>query len=205
MKNKPDTSQKILEAALKEFSLDGFKGTRVDNIAKRANINKAMIFYYFSSKRKLYNAVLKNVMLKIFGKISDLLNQEDNAQMFFQKLSEIYISFLAENQDFVRIVILDSIHNPKNIHNFFNNFFRQRHKKGPGMLFEKIKKWQSSGEIIESDPLQLIINIVSLNIFIFVGKSIFEAIFNIKIDEVDDFYKNRIKSVVELIKRGMIK
>jgi TetR/AcrR family transcriptional regulator len=56
---KLDASQRILKAALKEFSTYGLSGARMERIAEVAKVNKAMIFYYFSSKEKLYEVVIR--------------------------------------------------------------------------------------------------------------------------------------------------
>jgi TetR/AcrR family transcriptional regulator len=48
---------KILEAARKEFGLKGFAGARVEAIARRAGVNKGLIFYYFESKEGLFRAL----------------------------------------------------------------------------------------------------------------------------------------------------
>ena len=50
---------RILAAAAVEFSARGFSGARVDRIAKRARINKAMLYYHFGSKQTLYRALLR--------------------------------------------------------------------------------------------------------------------------------------------------
>jgi len=48
----------IITAAGDEFAQRGFDGDRVDQIARRAGVNKQLLFYYFHSKRGLFNAVL---------------------------------------------------------------------------------------------------------------------------------------------------
>ena len=56
----PDRSkERILTAALKEFSARGFAGARVDGIARRAAINKRMLYHYFGNKEGLFRAVLR--------------------------------------------------------------------------------------------------------------------------------------------------
>jgi AcrR family transcriptional regulator len=56
----PDRSkERILTAALKEFSARGFAGARVDMIASRAAINKRMLYHYFGNKEGLFRAVLR--------------------------------------------------------------------------------------------------------------------------------------------------
>ncbi len=49
---------RIIAAAREEFSRRGFDGARVDHIARRAGVNKQLLFYYFHSKRGLFGAVL---------------------------------------------------------------------------------------------------------------------------------------------------
>lgn len=56
----PERSRaRILAAALKEFAAKGFAGARVDAIAKRASINKRMLYHYFGDKEELFKAVLR--------------------------------------------------------------------------------------------------------------------------------------------------
>ncbi|HRP69951.1 MAG TPA: TetR/AcrR family transcriptional regulator, partial [Turneriella sp.] len=52
------TRDTILAAAVEEFAQNGFAGARTENIAKAANVNKAMLHYYFQDKETLYDAVL---------------------------------------------------------------------------------------------------------------------------------------------------
>jgi len=53
------TQERILAAALKEFSAKGFSGARVDAIARRAAINKRMLYHYFGDKEGLFREVLR--------------------------------------------------------------------------------------------------------------------------------------------------
>ena len=53
------TKIKILKAALNQFQMKGFDGARVDEIAKDAGVNKALIYYYFESKEKMLEAIFE--------------------------------------------------------------------------------------------------------------------------------------------------
>ena len=56
----PDRSQeRILAAAFKEFAMHGFAGARVDEIARRAGINKRMLYHYFGDKEALFREILR--------------------------------------------------------------------------------------------------------------------------------------------------
>ena len=58
-RNPERTRERILAAALKEFAAKGFAGARVDVIARRAAINKRMLYHYFHDKEGLFRAVLR--------------------------------------------------------------------------------------------------------------------------------------------------
>ena len=58
-RNPGHSRERILSAALKEFAAKGFAGARVDAIARRAVINKRMLYHYFGNKEKLFRAVLR--------------------------------------------------------------------------------------------------------------------------------------------------
>jgi len=59
----PTTRHKILMAAKTEFAERGFGGSRIGSIAKRAGVNQALVHYYFESKEKLYESLLR----RLFG------------------------------------------------------------------------------------------------------------------------------------------
>jgi AcrR family transcriptional regulator len=58
-RNPERTRERILAAALQEFATQGFAGARVDGIARRAAVNKRMLYHYFGNKEKLFRAVLR--------------------------------------------------------------------------------------------------------------------------------------------------
>ena len=61
-RNPGRTRERILSAALQEFAARGFAGARVDAIARRAAINKRMLYHYFGNKEGLFGAVLRHKM-----------------------------------------------------------------------------------------------------------------------------------------------
>jgi len=69
VRSKPQrpTRERLLVAALAEFAARGFDGAKVDRIAQRASVNKAMLYYHFRSKAALYAEVLRGE----FGAVGD--------------------------------------------------------------------------------------------------------------------------------------
>ena len=68
------TEEKILEAASEVFTKKGFAGTRTRDIAEKAGINLALLNYYFRSKEKLFEQVMKIKVVLLFGKIFPILS-----------------------------------------------------------------------------------------------------------------------------------
>lgn len=66
----------ILDSATEVFMESGFSGARVDEIARRAGANKAMIYYHFGSKQDLYRAVLLGLFGDVLAEIARLRSTE---------------------------------------------------------------------------------------------------------------------------------
>lgn len=67
-----DRAVRIVAAAREEFSRRGFAGARVDQIARRAGVNKQLLFYYYHSKRGLFQAVLTQTAAELEKALADL-------------------------------------------------------------------------------------------------------------------------------------
>src|SRR5262245_66659295 len=66
MRNAAATKERILEAALAEFSAHGIAGARVDRIAQAAGCNKNLIYIYFEDKETLFATVLRKHLLRVY-------------------------------------------------------------------------------------------------------------------------------------------
>jgi len=60
-RDKGTTLEKIIKAAEGEFSLRGFEGANIENIAREAGVTKQLVYHYFRNKDQLYKATLENV------------------------------------------------------------------------------------------------------------------------------------------------
>ena len=62
---RPDTRTAVFEAAATAFAEHGYDGVAVDDIARVAQVNKAMIYYHFADKLALYRAVLGEMLTNV--------------------------------------------------------------------------------------------------------------------------------------------
>ena len=99
------TRQRIFNAARKTFADKGFAGARMDEIARRARVNKATIYYHIGDKRTLYEAILK----EIFSGVADRLAQNDNAERSAEERLRRFVRTLAhlidQNTDLAAIML----------------------------------------------------------------------------------------------------
>ena len=92
-----ETLSKILKAARNVFSKEGFNGARVDEIAKQANVNKAMIYYHFKSKEDLYDSVVDSIFFKDSLIVLDN-SQEKDPFINLEKLIRLFFDNMETNK-----------------------------------------------------------------------------------------------------------
>lgn len=93
MKHPLDSREAILAAAAAEFAVHGFRGATVDAIARRARLNKAMIYYHFDDKLALYLEILRNVFTAVRDRSAAILASPATAP---QKVAAFIDAFGAE-------------------------------------------------------------------------------------------------------------
>jgi len=99
-----DPKKKIIAAATAHFSAKGFFGARMQSIADEANVNKAMLHYYFSTKHELYVHVLAEVYREIFGGLAARVVPEADAKDRLKKFIDFFLDFWSTRQSLMALV-----------------------------------------------------------------------------------------------------
>lgn len=103
-----NTIKKILQAAEELFSEKGFNGTSVNMIAQKAEVNKALIYYYFKDKNDIMISLLKNILKEsdeYIGRVSD----RDSTHMSRQEKIKKEIAFLSERKNIISVMLMESL------------------------------------------------------------------------------------------------
>jgi TetR/AcrR family transcriptional regulator len=95
---------RIVTAAREEFSRRGFDGARVDQIARRAGVNKQLLFYYFHSKRGLFGAVLARGAAELEQALAALPATGDRPLERIRATLAAQFDFLANHPDLVTLL-----------------------------------------------------------------------------------------------------
>ena len=119
--NEKLTEEKIFEAATIVFEEEGLSGARMQSIADRAGINKALLHYYFRTKDHLFEAVFTKLAKKMFMKFNPIfenhLSLEEKIRFFFKE----HISFMQQNPKLPGFILNEINHNPQRIQKLIKN------------------------------------------------------------------------------------
>ena len=195
------TEKIILEAARQVFIRKGFDGARMQEIADEANINKALLHYYFRSKDKLFMVIFVDVIQTFLLSSVKLIQNPghsvfDKIRLFVEK----YISLIQENPYLPGFILNELNRRPDRLVGIF---------KSSGLeldyFFSQIEKEIREGKIKPVEPEHLLINMISMCVFPFVGKPMINTIilsysekdFNLFMEErkrtIPEFIINSIK------------
>lgn len=199
-----ETSDRIVEAAMEEFSEAGFSGARVARIAEKAGVNKALLFYYYRSKEKLYGAVLKTVISRVVSPLIEFIEKVDTAQEFIESFPVLHMRLAEKNQRLIRIGVGHFIGRPSGISPEAAQVFRSTIGKIKEPFLHKVEGWIRSGQIRAEDPYHFIFNVISLNLFSFLARPLLEAISGFDFGGAPDFLEKRSNSVVNLLRGGYL-
>lgn len=101
----------ILRAATEEFAAHGLAGGRIDEIARKTEASKRMIYYYFGDKEGLYQSVLENVYLTLRENEDALEVETLEPVAALKRLVEATFDAHAAMPQFIRLVMIENIHN----------------------------------------------------------------------------------------------
>lgn len=177
------TEEKILIAASKIFTEKGFSGTKTRDIAEEAGINLALLNYYFRSKEKLFQQVMKAKILLLFGKIIPIFtNEKTTLEEKIEIATNKYFDILKQNPNLPLFV--------------FSEIQKKNSELTTVLPIKKIFKTSSLIKQIQEkrpdlNPLHFLITYLGMTIFPFVAKPVFDSFDIIKDEEFIKFIEER--------------
>ena len=193
-----DTKQKILIAAKEVFLQNGFAGARMRDISDKANINKGLLHYYFKSKRLLFLEVLKLLVVSFIPKVDSVFDMNislfEKIELFIDK----YIDMLCENKHIPFFIVNEINQNTEEFISFISQIDEIGTLDLPGK-FQLIQDEIDKGNIKEINPVQLMLNIVSMSIFPFVARPGLQKISGISDEYFIQFMKLRKRIIADTI------
>lgn len=158
-----EARERILKAAAELFAQKGFDGTRISEIAELAEVNKALIYYYFENKQAILDSLLTSVMSQLAdismefvreciipmiddGRLDIIKNRfhfasEEARQRFSDEMLEHYakaIDYMLSNRLLIRIMVLESLKDGKHQFSLFR-FLELLEKRPENIIYQTIR------------------------------------------------------------------
>jgi AcrR family transcriptional regulator len=173
----PDrTRAAILAAATAEFSAKGLDGARVDAIARRAGVNKRMLYHYFGDKEALYLAVLESSYAAIRSAELELHLADQHPVEGMRMLVRFTWDYLIAHPEFLSLLATENLHRANNLKKLPS--MRRLHSPLIGMISQLLDDGARQGVFREDvDPMQLYISIAALGFFYLSNRHTLSTIF----------------------------
>jgi TetR/AcrR family transcriptional regulator len=194
--NDKQTEEKIFDSATIVFQEKGMDGARMQDIANRAGINKALLHYYFRTKDLLFEAVFQKVAGRLFNKFAPVfqedLSLEEKIRFFYKE----HITFMRENPRLPAFLLNEINRHPERIKKMIRNVdfiklwetLERQHKK-------ELEEYNITFETVP----QIMVSIASLSVFPFAARGILEGIFeNLGVD-FDTYIEERKEFAAEFV------
>lgn len=196
-----NTEEKILASAKRIFFQKGLKGARMQEIADDAEVNKAMLHYYFRSKERLFEKVFQDSIAHVTPRVTEVFLEES-------------VSFRAKIGRLVGLLVDLFAEEP-----FLSNFFANELARNPDKIFDLVLDIEGGAigqiipilnqqilEAIEAGkvkstirPAELMLNIFSLCLLPMLSKGLVQRTLGIDDDHMDRFMQKRKRTVTQFV------
>lgn len=188
--------ERIKIAATKVFTLKGLEGARMQDIADEANINKAMLHYYFRNKKQLFEIIFEEKLHKLFGAMELLIFSKDAFENRIRAFVEKQISIVLEFPVMPIFVMLEVRKNPELLEGKFKNIPLDVIRDN----FRKVIDGEvMSGNIRRISLEELLMNVMSLCIYPIIAEPILKYVLDLNQESYFELIEARKKSVSDLI------
>lgn len=203
-KQDPQTvKENILKIARSEIVKHGFTGSSVNEIAKKSDTSKRMIYYYFKDKEGLYKAVLESTYESI--RRAEKAINSDNLEPItaLEELIKFTIKHHNANPEFIRLIMIENIHDSKYLKE--SKVIKELNAPAIKRVEDIYNNGLKKGLFREGiTPFEIHWHISALSFFNVSNKSSFSAAFGDMLS-LEDNQKQHEKNIVDSVMRFVLK
>lgn len=203
-----DTEQRILDAAHTVFVRTGTAGARMQEIARTAGVNSALLHYYFRSKDRLAEAVFHRAAAQLMPAVVGVLVSDRSLPDKVRAIVEIELDRLTRTPYLPAYIISELAHHPERITQLVSALTGARPealgRKLLRMVGEQITEAVRAGRMRPIAPEQFMVNLLSLCIFPFAARPMIGALMGLddkafarfireRRDTLPDFFLNALR------------
>jgi AcrR family transcriptional regulator len=177
-------------------------------IADRAGVNKSLLHYYFRSKDRLFEIIIRDIASSIWRNIRTALDAQPQApdlRSVVRSLVSSFITTFAQQPEIPRILVRQLLNRDKNVRVIARSIIKEV-GDAPHRIFSAFNSEVRAGRIKKVAPVQLMMNIMGMVIVTFLSQPIAEIVrketgFSITYDK--KFYQERIDFITDLVFDGI--
>jgi TetR/AcrR family transcriptional regulator len=171
-----ETKTRILETAIREFSEHGLAGARTEQIAAAAGVNKALLYYYFESKEKLYAAALELVSVRVRDRSMAVFLREASPGERMLRAALDHFDRILTQREFQSLMQQEMMRLHKGEEGLLPILVKRVFGPLYAMMQSMVREGVTSGELVESDWLQMMLAALGGNVFYFLSAPVLRLV-----------------------------
>ena len=197
-----DTERQIFDAALQVFAREGRHGARMQAIADAADINKAMLHYYFRDKETLYEEVLAYTVRRFAASFGESMQEAPTFEETLRAFIDGYVEFVRSNEAAMRLMVQENLAGGSPIGEHLPDATKSG-EAPPQILVKTIAAAVEAGEIRSVDPHHTVLSVISTCLFFFVARPTVEIMHSDAAGDWGAFVEARKEHLFDLIYHGL--
>jgi TetR/AcrR family transcriptional regulator len=175
-KRSAETRARVLDAALAAFAVNGLAGARTEDIAAAAGVNKALIYYYFDSKEKLYQAALELSAERIRDSSMAVFLREASPGERILRIALSHFDRIAGQREFQSLMQQEMIRLHKGESDAMSVIIKRVFAPMLEMYQSTVLAGIESGELVDVDWLQMHFASLGANVFYFLSAPVWRRV-----------------------------
>ena len=201
------TEGRILDAAHTVFVRRGTAGARMQDIAREARVNQALLHYYFRTKDRLAEAVFRRAAAQLFPRVVQLLASDATLETKVAKFVDIEIDHLSRTPGLPGYIIGELHHHPARVRQLLAALTGATPEAVRPRVLDKLRRQIDAavraGRVRPIAPEQFLANLISLCVFPFAARPMFMALFGLDDREFDRSIRKRRADLAAMFLRAI--
>src|SRR5216684_1068477 len=151
------TARRIVATAESIFAEQGLAGARMDEIARAANVNKALLYYYFRSKEELHRFVLETLLSQLSARVGEAVTDTPSASKRLTAMVDNFFDFVLTHPNYPRLIQREIMGRGPNMAWIVTEYYRPLHR----WLVRLIEDGISAGEFRHVDARNTAVTVIS--------------------------------------------
>jgi AcrR family transcriptional regulator len=201
------TEGRILDAAHAVFVRHGTAGARMQDIAREARVNQALLHYYFRSKDRLAEAVFKRTAGQLFHEVVQIMASDTPLAAKVDRVVQVEIDHLSRTPGLPGYIISELHHHPERVRQLIATLTGATPEDVRPRVVQKVRQQidaaSRAGELRPLAPEQFLVNLLSLCVFPFAARPMLMVLLGLDDREFDLFIKKRREELAGFFLRAI--